>query len=166
VPAEALRPTETNGAAVVDSFELTAGNPEPVFVAFDSSADEYAQFRVKMPKKWNLSTLTFEINWTTSAEDDGGVAWALQAVALSDGEDMDVAFGTAVVVTDDAQSNAYEHLNTGESGSLTVAGSPADGDWVIFQVFRDTENGNDNMEEDALLMGITIYYTSDQHFEA
>jgi hypothetical protein len=166
VPAEAMRPTETSGAAPILSTELTAGQPEAVYLAFDASADEYVQFRVKMPQKWNLSTVSFEVNWTTTATDTGGVAWALQAVAIGDGEDMDVAFGTAVVVADDGQSNAYDHLSTGESDTVTIAGSPTDGDWIVFQLFRDVSDGDDDMEEDALLMGITIYYTTDQPFEA
>ncbi len=166
VPAAAMHPATTNGCAPLAALETTAGRPDLHYLAFDASAVEYAQFALNMPYKWNLSTLTFQVSWSTSATDTDGVAWALQAVAVSAGESVDVAYGSAVVVTDDPQAAAYDHLITAESNALTIAGNPADDDLVYFQILREVEDANDTMTEDALLLGLKIFYTSDQHFEA
>ena len=166
VPAAAMQPTNTSGCSPLAALETTAGRPDLQYLAFDASADEYAQFALNMPNKWNLSTLSFQVSWSTPATDTDGVAWALQAVAVSDGDSIDVAYGTAVVVSDDAQSAANDHLITSESSALTIAGTPADDDLIYFQIFRDVSDGNDTMSEDAYLLGLKLYYTSDQHFEA
>ena len=44
-----------------------------------------------MPKKWNLSTITFQVNWSAEGASTGTVTWALAGVAIGDGEGLDVA---------------------------------------------------------------------------
>jgi hypothetical protein len=97
--------------------------------------------------------------WTTTASDNDGVAWGLQAIAASDGDAINTAFGTPVVVTDDAQSAAQDVYVTAESGAVTIGGTPAEGDVVFFRLFRDVSDSNDDMTEDARLIGIKIFYT-------
>ena len=48
---------------------------------------------------------------------------------------------------------------TVESGALTIAGSPAAGDLCYFNIERDVSDTNDDMAEDARLVGIKIFYT-------
>ena len=55
---------------------------------------------------------------------------------------------------------------TGVSGSLTVAGSPAAGELVYFDIARDHDEGNDDMAEDAKRIGIKLFYTIDDVHEA
>lgn len=110
--------------------------------------------------------MTFQVFWTTSATDTDGVAWGLEAVARSDNEAIDTAWGTAVVVTDDAQSAANEQLVTAESSAVTIAGTPADDDLVYFRLFRDVSDANDDMTEDARLIGIKLFYTTDSNNDA
>lgn len=165
IPAGAMTAASTSGAAS-GSIEETTNKHNYATLDFDASSDEYACFEILMPKDWNESTLTFQVSWTTTATDTDGVAWALQAVAVADGDDSDVAYGTAVVVTDDAQSNAGDVLITSESGAVTVAGSPAAGELTQFRLFRDVSDANDDMTEDALLRGVRIYYTTDALNEA
>ena len=78
---------------------------------------------------------------------------------MNSGATIDAAFGTAVVVSDAAESAANKLYVTGESGAVTIAGTPADDDLTIFQVFRDTDA--DAMEEDARLLGIKLFFTTD-----
>ena len=128
---------------------------------FDNGADEHAQFSVAFPKQWNLGTVTFQVFWTSTATDTDGVAWALQGVGVADSGTIDVAYGTAVVVTDDAISAAEDLYVTAESGAVTIAGTPADDELTFFRVFRDVSDANDDMTEDARLLGIKIFYTTD-----
>ncbi len=127
---------------------------------FDASSDEHAQFQVAMPSSWNEGTITYQAYWTTTASDTDGVAWALQGVAIADNDTMDVAYGTAIVVTDDALGAAEDLMVTAASSAVTIAGSPAAGELCAFRIFRDISDGNDDMTEDARLIGIKIIYTT------
>ena len=160
IPAAAMVAASTNGAARGTTEETTNAHNYST-LDFDATTDEYACFEILMPKDWNEGTITFQVVWTTTATDTDGVAWGLQAVAVADGDDSDVAYGTAVVVTDDAQSNAGDVLITAESSAVTVAGTPAAGELTQFRIFRDVSDANDDMTEDALLRGVRVYYTTD-----
>ncbi len=161
VPAGAMRPTVSNGCAAITDAETTAGRPDMQVLDFDDGADEHAQFQISFPKSWNEGTITFSVYWTTTATDTDGVAWGLQGVAVSDNDTIDVAYGTGVVVTDNALSAAEDLMVTATSGAVTIAGSPAVGDICYFRIYRDVSNGTDNMTEDARLIGCKIYYTVD-----
>ncbi|MDA1330693.1 MAG: hypothetical protein O3B43_06485 [Chloroflexi bacterium] len=166
VPASAMRAATTNPCGGVTQTELTAGQAEIIYRTFDKDADEFAIFQVVMPKKWNLGTVSFQASWFASDANSTGVTIGLDAVAVADGEDMDVAFGTTVVITDNQQANQYDLLRTAESASVTIAGTPGEGDMINFRVSRDVSDVNDNLAADLWLAGITIYFTSNQHFEA
>ena len=146
---------------MITDVQTTAGRPDMQVLDFDASADEHAQFQIAFPKSWNEGTITFQVYWTTTATDTDGVAWGLQGVAVSDNDTIDVAYGTAVVVTDDALSAAEDQCVTSESGAVTIAGSPAVDDIVYFRIFRDVSDGNDDMTEDARLIGVKIFFTTD-----
>jgi hypothetical protein len=160
VPAAAMTPTVSNGCASLTKVETTAGRPDIVVLDFDASADEHAQFSVAFPKSWNESTVTFRVFHTTTATDTDGVAWGLQGVACSDGDTIDVAYGTAVVVTDAYQSTAEDMYVTDVSSAVTIAGTPAAGDTVFFRIFRDVSDAADTATEDARLIGVQIFFTT------
>jgi hypothetical protein len=124
---------------------------------FDKDADEFAQFSVAMPKSWDGGNITFTVYWIGLAATTG-VAWGLQVKALNDNEDINVAYGTAVVVTDDAQGGATDLLISPTSG--TIACSGAAGDLLFCQIFRDVSDGNDDMAGDARLVGVKIHYAT------
>jgi len=161
IPAGAIRPTISNGCAGLVDVETTAGRPDMQVLDFDASADEAAQFQIAFPKSWNEGTITFQVFWTTAATDTDGVAWGLQGVAASNNDTIDIAYGTAVVVTDDALSAAEDLCVTAESGAVTIAGSPATADMCFFRIFRDIDDGNDDMTEDARLIGVKLFFTTD-----
>ena len=161
VPAAAITPTSSNGCATRTQVETTAGRPDMDVLDFDDGSDEHAQYSVAFPKSWNLGTVTFQAFWTSTATDTDGVAWGLQGVAVSNDGTIDVVYGTAVVVTDDNISAAEDLLVTSESSAITIAGTPADDDICYFRVFRDVSDGNDDMAEDARLIGIKLFFTTD-----
>ena len=55
---------------------------------------------------------------------------------------------------------------TSESGAVTIAGSPAVNDIVYFRIFRDVSDSNDDMTEDARLIGVKIFFTTDASNDA
>jgi hypothetical protein len=164
IPASAMIPAITSGPA---SAQLAAAGGQNYSVLdFDATADEFAHFQVAFPKSWNLGTVTFQVFWSSTATDTDGVAWALEGAATSDNEAITGSWGTAVVVTDDAQSAAAELYVTAESGAVTIGGSPADDDLIFFRLSRDVSDANDDMTEDARLIGIKLFYTTDNYTDA
>lgn len=160
VPAAAMRPTSSNGSSAITDVETTSGRPDLQVLDFDDAADEHAQFQVGFPKSWNEGTITFRAFWTSTATDTDGVAWGLQGVSVANDGTIDVAYGTAVVVTDDNISAAEDCLVTATSGSVTIASAAAD-TMTFFRIFRDISDGNDDMAEDARLIGVQMFYTID-----
>ena len=160
IPSIAMRPTDSNGCSSIASVETTAGRPDMIVLDFDKDSDEAAQFQICFPKSYALGTITYQVWWAGLAATTG-VAWALQGVGVPDNSTMDVAYGTAVVVTDDAQGAVEEVLVTSESGAVTIAGTVADNDICFFRIFRDVSDGNDDMNGDARLLGVKLFFTTD-----
>ena len=161
IPSAAITPTKSNGCASSTQVETTSGSADMDVLDFDDGSDEHAQFSVAFPKSWNLGTVTFQVFWTSTATDTDGVSWGLQGVSMPDNSTIDVAYGTAVVVDDACQSAAEELYVTAESGAVTIAGTPADDDMCFFRIFRDVSDANDTAAEDARLIGIKLFYTTD-----
>jgi len=160
VPANAMNPTESNGCASITAVETTSGRPDMQVLDFDKDSDEFAQFTVAFPKSWNLGTITYQVFWSGLAATTG-VTWALQGVGMGDNETIDVVYGTAITVDDDAQSAVEELLVSAESSAVTIAGTPADNDLTYFRIYRDVSAGNDDMAGDARLHGVKIFFTTD-----
>lgn len=163
LPAGAMVPRITNGAA----YGLIESAANKILVStqdFDAATSEYAQFSIRMPKSWNESTVTATFVWS-NASGVGDVVWGLQAVAISNDDVLDAAFGAAVTVTDGVTA-AGDLMQTAETGAITIAGVPAEGDWVVFQVYRDAANGADTLAVDARLHGILLNYTTNAATDA
>jgi hypothetical protein len=159
VPAVAMYPNSTNGCADLAQVELSNG-PEIKTLDFDKDADEFAQFAVAFPKSWNEGTVTFQAFFTADTTNTGTTAWGLSGVAISDDDSCNTAFGTQVVATAKAMSGTANDLAVAaESGAVTIAGTPAAGDEVFFQISRDVSA--DSLTADAKLLGIKLFFTTD-----
>ena len=161
VPASGMRPTSSNGCALITDVETTSGRPDMQVLDFDASSDEHAQFGISFPKSWNEGTITASFYWCSTATDTDGVSWGIQGVATSDSDTIDVAYGTAIVVDDANISAAEDCYVSATSTAVTIAGSPAAGDLTFFRVFRDVSDANDTAAEDARLIGVKIFFTTD-----
>ena len=158
VPAVAMYPNTTSGAEAAQ-VELSNG-PEIKVLDFDKTSDEFAQFAVAFPKSWNEGTVTFQAFFTATSTDTGTTAFVLQGVALADNGDLNTAFGTAVGPTAKAHSGTSNDLDvTAESGAVTIAGSPGVDEYVFFQISRDVSA--DNLDADARLLGVKLFFTTD-----
>jgi len=167
IPAAAMYPTQTAGCAAIAGLDSGSNTgPDLYTLDFDASTTEHAQFSVAFPSYWNESTITFQVYWTSEATDTDGVSWALKGVAFADSDSINTAFGTAIQVTDDAISAAKDLYITAVSNAVTIAGSPAAGELAYFDIARDHDEVNDDMAEDAKLIGIKIFYTVDDVHEA
>ena len=160
IPAASMRPTVSNGCAALTDNETTAGRPDMTQLAFDNTSDEHAQFQIAFPKMWNLGVVTFQAFWTGLAAGAGGVAWALQAVAASNDDTIDIAYGTPRIITDTFIAAEDLHV-TAESKAVKIAGTPADDDVCYFRIFRDVSDAADTRAADCNLLGIKLFYTTD-----
>lgn len=160
VPAAAMASRTTNGAAV-GLTETTTNKIMVRTLDFDASTIEYAQFQLRMPKSWNEGTVSFIPEWSHGATTvNFGVSWGLQAVAISNDDPLDAAFGTALYSNDVGGTTGDAYAGP-ESAAITIAGTPAAEDLVVFQVLRKADDGtNDTLAVDAKLSGVTLFFTT------
>ena len=160
VPAAAMYAATTNGADA-EQIETTATRPDMKVFDFDASTKQYTQFTIAMPKSWNEGTITYQAYWTPSTTNTGNAIFGLQGVACADNDTIDVAFGTAINITDAGIGTVEDQQVTGESSAVTVAGSPAAGEQTYFQFFRDAADGSDTFTGECRVLGIKLFYTTD-----
>jgi hypothetical protein len=160
VPASAMYGATTNPADA-QQVETTAGRPDMKVLDFDAATDEFAQFSVAFPKSWNEGTVTYQVFWTPSNTDTGDCIFGLQGVAIGDGDTIDVAYGTAVDITDAGIGTIEDQQVSPVSTAVTIAGSPAVDQQTYFQLYRDANAGGDTFTGDARVLGIKIFFTTD-----
>ena len=165
VPAAAMTARTTNGAAS-GTAEMSTNKNMVRTLDFDTTTQEFAQFEIAMPKSWNNGTVTFQPVWShASTTTNFGVVWALQAVATSDDDALDVAFGTEQTSTDTGGTTNDRYIGP-ESSAITIAGSPATGDVVQFQIKRNPSDGSDTLAIDARLHGVKVFFTTNAATDA
>jgi|TARA_S200000501_G_scaffold28137_2_gene24016 hypothetical protein len=160
VPAAAMYGPTTNPADAAQ-VETTATRPDLKVFDFDASTKQYTQFTVAMPKSWNEGTLTYQVYWSPSTTNTGDAIFGLQAVACADNDTIDVAYGTAIEVTDAGIGTVEDQQITSESSAMTVAGSPAAGEQTYFQLYRDAADGSDTFTGECRVLGVKVFFTTD-----
>ena len=162
VLAAAMIPNTTNGPAP----GLSESGTNKVMLAtldFDLAIAEAAQIAIPMPRSWNEGPVRVQFVWTAGT--GGSVVWGCQALALSDDDVLDSAFGTAQLVTD-AVTQVGDVMESAFTAPLTIAGSPAPEDLVVFRLYRDAAQAADTLPADARLIAVRIRYTADAENDA
>ena len=160
VPAAAMYGATTNGADA-QQVETTATRPDMKVLDFDAGTDEFAQFSVAFPKSWNEGTVTYQVYWTPASTNTGNCIFGLQGVSCGDSDTIDIAYGTAVNITDAGIGTVEDQQVSAVSSAVTIAGSPAVDQLTYFQLFRDANAGGDTFSADARVLGIKIFFTTD-----
>lgn len=164
IPASAMISRTTNGAAS-GTVESTTNKVMSKTLDFDTTTQEFAQFSVWFPKSWNLGTVTFQPVFSQLTTAAGGVVFGLAGVALSDADDIDAAFGTPQTSTKTAGTLGKYYIGP-ESSAITIAGTPAAGDVVVFQINRTVADASDTLAQDARLHGIRLFFTTNAATDA
>lgn len=157
IPAAQWIPRTTTGCGI-DSRELTTNKINTDELLFDPAAIEYAQAMVVLPNNWNAGTVTARFFWTASTG-SGSVVWALRARSYADDDALDQAMGTAQSVTDTLLATNDMHISAATS-AMTIGGTVANGNAVIFEAYRDATNASDTLGSDARFLGLQISYTA------
>jgi hypothetical protein len=161
--ASAMTPRTTNGAAEGTS-ESTTNKVMRRTLDFDASTAEYAQIVLPMPKSWDEGTITAQFVWEAPGG-TGNVVWAIQCLCLSDDDVIDTAFGTAISVTDGVTATT-DVMISAETSAVTASNSPAEGDLMVVQVYRDAANGSDTLASDAKLIAVKLFITTNAATDA
>lgn len=165
VPAIAMFPRITDGADA-GSFETTTNKIMVETYDLDPSTQEYVQFYLRMPKAWDEGTITYQVHWSHGATTTNfGVAFNLAAVATRNASALDVAFGTAIQVTDTGGTTDTLYVSP-ESAALTVGGTPQAEDAVTFQLSRVVGDAGDTMAVDARIHGVSLFINTDAETDA
>ena len=160
----AMIPNATNGPA----SGLTENGTNKIMLAtldYDATTAEAAQIAIPMPKSWNEGSVSVQFVWTAGSGASAGVVWGCQALALSDDDPIDAAFGVAQLMSD-AVTAAGDVMESAFTAPLTVAGSPAANDLVVFRFYRDAANAGDTLTVDARLIAVRIRYNADAENDA
>lgn len=156
VPATAMVTRTTSGASR-GTYETNTNKIMVNTLDFAAATDQYAQFTVKMPKSWDESTIQYNCTWShNETVTAGNTSWALSGLALSNAGSIDSSFGTAVVANSIGTTSSQTMFFSETSAAVTIGGTPAEEDYVIFQVNRDTGNTGDTLNANAKLHGITL----------
>ena len=164
IPATAMFPSTTGGCATITQVESSTNDVNIKVLDFDGAgtSKESAEFGIQSPTYWDASTVTAQFVWYATAG-SGTVNWECQGVAFSDDDALDAAFGTLQEVTDTLLATGDVHISA-ETSAITIAGTPAAGDWINFRVNRDP--ANDTNTSDARLMGVRIRFGVKQYNDA
>lgn len=155
IPAVAIYTRSTTGA-VANTIEMTTNKNMWRCLDFDPSTQQFAQFTLKMPKSWNVGTVNANFTWAqANTTTNFGVVWALEAVAISNNDTFDAAFGTAQQVASTGGTNNTIYI-TANTPNITIGGSPVAEDLVVFQVKRVPADGSDTMATNAHLLGVML----------
>lgn len=159
IDAAAMVPRTTNGAEAATE-ELATNDVMIDHYLFDSVTEEGVQFKFVFPRSWDKGTIQAKFYWdgATGATASDGVTWGIAAQARSNDDALDNAF-PASVDTDDALLAVGDTHITAASAAVTISGTPADDDLILFEITRVVGDANDNMAEDAKLLGVYIQFT-------
>lgn len=156
VPAAAMWPRATGGCADLTKSEMATSIVNIQTLDFDQTTQEFAQFQIALPRKWNVGTVTAEAYWTAAAG-TGTVQFGLSGGAYSNDDALTVALGTAQTMDDTLLAANDLHI-TPTSSAITLAGTPANTDFLVFQLSRNP--ASDTLTADAKFLGIMIHITT------
>lgn len=151
-------PSVTNGASA-NSFETTTNALTISMLDFSNSGGKvYAEAGFVLPSDYDGGTITAKFHWLAQDASTNSVVWGCQGVAFADDDAIDTAYGTAQEVTDANLANGDVNISAATS-AITIAGSPAAGEWAQIRIYRDSGNGSDDLAATASLLSVVLTYT-------
>lgn len=161
IPAAAFTPRSANGCADLAKSNGASNQPDVPYLAFDGSAKEYAGFHFPLPESYKAaSVLRARFKWRrASGTGAANVVWGVRGLSVGDSESPAQNFGSDATVTAAADTTTADFDISGWTGDITLAGTPAGGEIVFLEVFRDGASGDDTLNSvDAWLTGVELQY--------
>ena len=123
---------------------------------YDADSDESAFWHWIQPDHYDSGSISVTLYWM-AASTTGSVVWGLQTKGITLGEAVDDSLVGSELSTASAQATT----NTLNSTTFTTF-SPGweAGDYIVFKVYRDADNGSDDMTGNARLIKAKIEYAA------
>jgi len=161
VGANGIYPGISIPANAIAQREAGTFNQQIKYIAFPDGVDRTAYLDWFPAQNWDAGTIKVKLYWTTELPSAAAetIEIEVSAVARGDGDVIGaVDFGTAVAITDTFQAVDAKHV-TVQSGSITIAGTPAKFDHVQLKFLRDVSA--DTLAGEVQLEGGVIEFTID-----
>lgn len=153
-----------NAAPAISRVQGSESNPKKHYLAaaFDAATDEHLWWTFRMPADYasgGAVKLLWQSNDVGASE---SAVWGarLGAVTAADADTPNehAAAAASTTTTDVNTTEANRLIET----SITLANldSVAAGDLVFLLVYRDADNGSDDLSSDALLIAASLEYTT------
>ena len=94
--------------------------------------------------------------WTGTGG-SGVVRWRIRGTSTANSDALDSSWGTANAV-DDTFISANDNHATGPTSAMTIGGTPALGDLIVLEFYRDAVSVSDTYTQDARLLNVTMQY--------
>ena len=159
VPSNLMTPCTASHATSETRNFVTNNIPIDVY-AFDGTTREVVGFNHVFPEEWDRSTLKAKFYWVPATSCSAGdlVEWGIRAGALADNDAIDMSLGVEATISDTVLAGVQGDLHiSAQTPSITASGSPGLNEMVHFKVARNP-GGNDDMTEDAGLIGILLQF--------
>lgn len=159
IPASGMTPRGTSGCAILAPTEISGSLVNIQTLAFDGTTQQFAQFTTSLPRNWDRGTIKAKV-FCIAASGSGNVVWGISGGAYGTADALTTALGTAQTVTIAVTSTAVAQSSF--SASITIAGSPADGDLLVIQISRNPADAADTLNGiNCKLVGVTFELTTD-----
>jgi len=160
IPAGALTPTASSGAAIAVTSETATNFVNYSVVLFDDGIEEHAFFQFPTPPSWDAGDFTFDVGWVTANSSAQDALWGVKLLARGDGDIFETAYGTEVTIADTAQGAAGEFARSDVSAAVTPGGTPAQSDTILGQITRVASHASDTLVGDAGVIDLRLFYTN------
>ncbi len=115
---------------------------------------------IGLAKRYDGGSVYVKYRWTAKAATAGDVTWSTAINGIGDGDALCADPVAGVVnVTDTWQANYKEHKTAWVE--VEVQGSPADDNITLEMQFGRDVSAGDNLDADAVLLGIWVRWTAD-----
>jgi hypothetical protein len=148
IPAAAWYPDDTNppefsSVQSTDAYAFDAGTEESIYISF------------RLPDDYNGGVLRWSVDWDAVATASGTAVFGLSGGAFDDSDALSTALGIERTVTDTLLTVGDRHKSPNDATGITLAGTPAGGDWVRLKLAVKTSG---TIAVDVLFLGLQIQY--------
>ena len=151
----------------LSQLETTTNKVNYIGTSFTATTtDKNHEFGFIMPSNYNGGTITAQPIFQTAGSDASShtIIFGLQGLALASGGTLDTAYGTAQESTYTVASSIAGKIIIGTTTpAITLAGSPAGGQWVQIRCYR---KGDDTSTNDVVLLGWYVTYTTNAYSDS
>lgn len=136
-----LVPASLSGTEPADYMDFPTYGQRLPYMPYTWHENRHSIFKMSMPEIWNGGVFDARFHWTHEEGITGTFAAGIRARCYGDGETIDAVFGTAQEVLDISQGEGRWHITSWMTG-LAPAGTPAGGEGIIFDIYRNTASDN------------------------